>query len=102
MRSGWAALSRAAASTLLVGTVVAGVAGCTDDPANPSLDSTTPAVVPSSGTGTTWPTEGSTTGAAGLQSPMGAKWDWGRFTEFSPFLTSVSGGRTYYEVVWCD
>jgi hypothetical protein len=102
MRPGWSALSRAAVGTVLAGTMVAGVAGCTDEPTSRSLDSGSPAVVPTSGTGTTWPTEGSTAAPAGLQSPMGAKWDWGRFTEFSPFLKSVAGGRTYYEVVWCD
>jgi hypothetical protein len=102
MRAGWVAPARAALSALLAGAVVAGVAGCTDGSANRSLDSSSPAVVPTSDTGTTWPTGGPATGGPGLESPLGAKWDWGRFTEFSPYLKSVAGGRTYYEVVWCD
>lgn len=34
-------------------------------------------------------------------SPLGAKWDSDRFTEFEPFLQTL-GGPTFTEVVWCD
>lgn len=34
--------------------------------------------------------------------PLGAKWDWGRYNAFLPYLQRLSGGHTYYEVVWCD
>jgi hypothetical protein len=34
--------------------------------------------------------------------PLGAKWDWSRFDSFTPFLKSLSGGATFYELVWCD
>jgi len=33
--------------------------------------------------------------------PIGAKWDWSRFDSFTPFLKSLSGGATFYELVWC-
>jgi len=93
-------LWRTPAAVVLTAMTGLGVVACTGS--DTSLDSTTHAVVPSTGTGTTLPTAGGTTAAAGLPSPMGAKWDWGRFAEFSPFLRSVSGGTTYYEAVWCD
>jgi hypothetical protein len=34
--------------------------------------------------------------------PLGAKWEWGRYTAFEPYLKTLAGGSTYYEVVWCD
>ncbi|MGZ4666268.1 MAG: hypothetical protein ACXV5Q_14865, partial [Frankiaceae bacterium] len=49
-----------------------------------------------------------TTGtAAPLQSasaphPLGAKWDWARVGQFSPYLRATGGGQTFYELVWCD
>ena len=70
--------------------------------ANRSLDTGHPATSSGSAWGTPGPSGGATGGSGGPATPMGAKWDWGRFTEFNPFLRSVSGGTTYYEVVWCD
>lgn len=64
--------------------------------------STVPSADTSPGTGTgTSDDTGTTPGSAGAVA-LGAKWDWGRFTEFEPFLKTMAGGRTYYEVVWCD
>jgi hypothetical protein len=33
--------------------------------------------------------------------PLGAKWDWARLERYTPFLKSLSGGATFYELVWC-
>jgi len=37
-----------------------------------------------------------------LEAPLGAKWDWARYDQFAPYLGSLDGGPTFYEVVWCD
>jgi hypothetical protein len=34
--------------------------------------------------------------------PIGAKWDWPRYNVFTPYLGTMTGGFTTYEVVWCD
>lgn len=34
--------------------------------------------------------------------PLGGKWDWSRYEEFSPYLHNIGGGPTFFEVVWCD
>ena len=34
--------------------------------------------------------------------PIGVKWDWPRFQSFTPYLKSLGGGATFYELVWCD
>lgn len=57
--------------------------------------------------GGTWQAPSSTRPGPTVTTPatgpaLGAKWDWGRYTEFEPYLRTLSGGRTYYEVVWCD
>ncbi|MDF2093736.1 hypothetical protein P0Y31_15405 [Knoellia sp. 3-2P3] len=93
---------------------VAGVAGCqggSDGVADGR--SATPIPTPSSGSDTTGPgsttwtpgpsqSSGGSTGPSGAPAALGAKWDWGRYTEFQPYLRTLAGGRTYYEVVWCD
>jgi hypothetical protein len=33
---------------------------------------------------------------------VGAKWDWSRVDRFAPYLRELSGGSTFYEMVWCD
>jgi hypothetical protein len=38
----------------------------------------------------------------GSPHPVGAKWDWSRLDRFTPYLRELSGGATFYEVVWCD
>jgi hypothetical protein len=50
-----------------------------------------------SGASVTVPTP-SRTGSTAL----GAKWDGSRFKEFEPYLTTLRGGSTFYELVWCD
>ncbi|MGL5815921.1 MAG: hypothetical protein ACRCYR_00045 [Phycicoccus sp.] len=44
------------------------------------------------------------TGAApvGGVGPVGAKWDWERFTTFEPYVKRLAGGSTFYELVWCQ
>lgn len=34
--------------------------------------------------------------------PIGVKWDWSRVNRFAPYLRNLSGGATFYIVVWCD
>lgn len=34
--------------------------------------------------------------------PIGAKWDWPRYNVFTPYLGTMTGGFTTFEVVWCD
>jgi hypothetical protein len=38
----------------------------------------------------------------GTPHPIGAKWAWARVNRFAPYLRDLSGGSTYYIVVWCD
>jgi hypothetical protein len=38
----------------------------------------------------------------GSPHPVGAKWAWARVDRFTPYLRELSGGSTFYEVVWCD
>jgi hypothetical protein len=76
--------------------------GANDD--TPGGRSATPLPLPTSSSDAT-PTGGTSSGpgeTAGGAVSLGAKWDWGRYAEFAPYLRTLSGGRTYYEVVWCD
>ncbi|MBV9041816.1 MAG: hypothetical protein JOZ68_12475 [Acidimicrobiia bacterium] len=57
----------------------------------------------SSGGGTAGPkTKTSVPPALGRPNPLGAKWDWTRLDAFKPYLASLSGGATFYDVAWCD
>ncbi|MBV9285874.1 MAG: hypothetical protein JO176_14730, partial [Acidimicrobiia bacterium] len=57
----------------------------------------------SSGGGTVGPkTKTSVPPALGRPNPLGAKWDWTRLDAFKPYLASLSGGATFYDVAWCD
>ena len=51
-------------------------------------------------------TSSTTTAAAlpplGKANPLGAKWDWSRLENFKPYLASISGGATFYDLAWCD
>jgi hypothetical protein len=38
----------------------------------------------------------------GSPHPVGAKWDWSRVDQFAPYLRELSGGSTFFVVVWCD
>jgi len=38
----------------------------------------------------------------GKANPLGAKWDWSRLDNFKPYLASISGGATFYDLAWCD
>lgn len=33
---------------------------------------------------------------------LGVKWDWNRVNTFAPFLGQMSGGTTFFELVWCE
>ncbi|MGL5910554.1 MAG: hypothetical protein ACRCZP_11175 [Phycicoccus sp.] len=50
------------------------------------------------------PTAPSPSGSApaGGAGPVGAKWDWGRFDTFEPYVKRLAGGSTFYELVWCQ
>jgi hypothetical protein len=38
----------------------------------------------------------------GRSNPLGMKWDWQRVDRYVPFLKRLSGGSTFFELVWCD
>ena len=76
--------------------LVLALAGCTGEvpdyvppsgSAAPPTSSATPSTVPSPGAG---------------EGPVGAKWDWGRFDAFEPYVRRLEGGSTFYELVWCQ
>ncbi|MEO7269240.1 MAG: hypothetical protein ABIW49_08560 [Knoellia sp.] len=76
--------------------VVAVLAGCTGEApdfvpssstSGPTTAAATPLTVPSPGEG---------------DGPVGAKWDWARFDAFEPYVRRLSGGATFYELVWCQ
>ncbi len=33
---------------------------------------------------------------------LGVKWDWSRVNAFAPYLGQMSGGTTFFELVWCE
>ncbi len=33
---------------------------------------------------------------------LGIKWDWSRVNSFAPYLGQMSGGTTFFELVWCE
>ena len=70
------------------------LAGCTTRHASRA----TPA--PSTGAPAQAPGAGPTSPAG--SAPLGVKWDWSRVEQFTPFLRQLSGGATFYELVWCD
>ncbi|MFC7486361.1 hypothetical protein ACOCJ7_14035 [Knoellia sp. CPCC 206453] len=82
----------AAAGAIVVATLT-GCTGGTPDYVPPSTVPSgasvppTPVVVPTPGDG---------------EGPVGAKWDWGRFDAFEPYVRQLSGGATFYELVWCQ
>jgi hypothetical protein len=95
-------LRRAVVPLLVAATASTALVGCTGTSGGGrALHSGHPATS-TAATGDTGGPSATTTTAPGPATPMGAKWDWARFSEFSPFLKSVAGGSTYYEVVWCD
>lgn len=81
--------------------VVAGLAvlgGCTahePDYVAPSTGAPTAATISPTGSPSAGP-------AAGGESPVGAKWDWGRYDAFEPYVRKLAGGSTFYELVWCQ
>ena len=38
----------------------------------------------------------------GRPNPLGAKWDWSRLDAFTPYLRTLAGGATFYELTWCE
>lgn len=76
--------------------VVVALAGCTDDAADYVSPSTTPSMPSVQATPLTVPSPGEGEG------PVGAKWDWGRFDAFESYVRRLSGGATFYELVWCQ
>ena len=76
--------------------VVAVLAGCTGETADYVPPSTTPSRLTVPPTPLTVPSPGEGEG------PLGAKWDWGRFEAFEPYVRRLSGGATFYELVWCQ
>lgn len=70
----------------------------------------TPTTTPPTSLPTSGPTTGGTSGSGttggvplpGGGSPLGAHWDPSRQQLFDPYLETLRGSSTYYEVVWCD
>lgn len=50
------------------------------------------------------PTAGTYSGplAQAGQNPLGTKFDYKRVDNFAPYIKTLSGGATFYELVWCD
>jgi len=40
--------------------------------------------------------------AAAPPNRLGVKWDWSRVNAFAPYLGQMSGGTTFFELVWCE
>lgn len=76
--------------------VLAVLTGCTGETADYMPPSTTPSQASVPPTPLTVPSHGEGEG------PVGAKWDWGRFDAFEPYVRRLSGGATFYELVWCQ
>ncbi len=83
---------------------------CSSDPQPPPAATgatTTTTTQPSTGgatSGTAPAPTGTSTGTVlpdGV-TPVGAKWDWARYSSYEPYLQTLKGGYTYYEFVWCD
>ena len=53
------------------------------------------------GTTSRTPSGGTTAGTPGV-SPLGAKWDMSRVTDFDSYLETLRGTTTFTELVWCD
>lgn len=87
------------AATVVVGGLFLGAcSGPADDKPLPRKSQ-----VSTSPTGPTSPEPPSGDGsAAGVGAPLGAKYDWSRFDIVSPYLKTLSGSSTFYELVWCD
>lgn len=56
------------------------------------------------GTSSASPAPDTYTGAPvqGGRNPLGAKFDFKQVDKFAPYIRDLSGGATFYEVVWCD
>ena len=60
-------------------------------------------VIPGNVSMTSWPQpQGVVSRAAPGDTPIGAKWDWGRYSAFTPYLGNLTGSFTTYELVWCQ
>ncbi|MGL5865006.1 MAG: hypothetical protein ACRCYX_03920 [Dermatophilaceae bacterium] len=81
--------------------LVVALTGCAS---GTSADYVTPSSSTSARASAAPPVSPTATGSApvGGVGPVGAKWDWGRFTSFEPYVTRLSGGSTFYELVWCQ
>jgi hypothetical protein len=83
------------AARLAVALLAAAVAvACTGRPDEPTPQ--TPSGQPQATSGYSGPS------VKGSPHPVGAKWAWARVDRFTPYLRELSGGSTFYEVVWCD
>ncbi len=76
---------------LLVAVVASGCSSATDRAGGAPKGQPTP----SASTYTGPPVQGG-------QNPLGAKFDYKRVDNFAPYIKSLSGGATFYELVWCD
>jgi len=60
-------------------------------------------VTPGAASINAWPqAQGVVSRALPGETPVGAKWDWGRYSAFTPYLGNLAGSFTTYELVWCQ
>jgi hypothetical protein len=86
---------RVVSSLAAVLVAAAAAAACTGQPDRSSIQ-------PPSGQPQTTTSGYSGPPVQGSPHPVGAKWDWSRVDRFAPYLRELSGGSTFYTVVWCD
>lgn len=91
-------------AALLVALTLSGCTGSNgSSPTSPtsstSSTSSTASIPPPSGTVSGPP---STAPATGGTLPLGAKWQANQFASLTPYLHSLSGASTWYELVWCN
>lgn len=86
---------RLAALAVLVLGGCAALAACSGGGDEPTVSSST-----HTSSSPSTPSATATSGTAEV-TPIGAKWDWGRFDSYRTYLKSMSGGPTYYELTWC-
>ncbi|GGM09513.1 MULTISPECIES: hypothetical protein [Micromonospora] len=88
------------ARSLLLGGVLAlalTATACSADPAPEPAPSPSPATdaPPTASPGP------APSGAPVVGNPFGARWDWARYEQFTPYLKKLAGSATYHEISWC-
>ncbi len=91
---------RATAALAVLAALLVALSGCTSgssDTPTPSASATSATTAPATPSASS-----STAPVSAGGNPLGTKFDWSRFDLVSPYLQTISGGSTFYELVWCD